>query len=98
VVDAIRDAEGALIGFAKVTRDITERKEAAAALEKANAVLFQAQKMEAIGRLTGGVAHDFNNLLAVLSNGLQVLAIQSPTPVLRKMIEGTRRRSSAAPP
>jgi PAS domain S-box-containing protein len=91
VVDAIRDAEGSLIGFAKVTRDITERKEAAAALEKANAALFQAQKMEAIGRLTGGVAHDFNNLLAVLSNGLQVLAIQSPTPVHRKMIEGMRR-------
>ncbi|AXF18938.1 PAS domain-containing sensor histidine kinase [Paraburkholderia caledonica] len=91
VVDAIRDAEGALIGFAKVTRDITERKEAAAALEKANAALFQAQKMEAIGRLTGGVAHDFNNLLAVLSNGLQVLAIQSPTPVHTKMIEGMRR-------
>jgi len=91
VVDAIRNGEGTLIGFAKITRDITERKEAAAALEKANAALFQAQKMEAIGRLTGGVAHDFNNLLAVLSNGLQVLAIQSPTPVHRKMIDGMRR-------
>jgi PAS domain S-box-containing protein len=91
VVDAIRDDEGVLIGFAKITRDITERKEAAAALEKANAALFHAQKMEAIGRLTGGVAHDFNNLLAVLSNGLEVLAIQSPTPVHRKMIEGMRR-------
>ncbi|MGY6156304.1 ATP-binding protein [Paraburkholderia graminis] len=91
VVDAIRDGEGSLIGFAKITRDITERKEAAAALEKANTALFQAQKMEAIGRLTGGVAHDFNNLLAVLSNGLQVLAIQSPTPVHKKMIDGMRR-------
>ncbi|CAB3739119.1 PAS domain-containing sensor histidine kinase [Paraburkholderia rhynchosiae] len=91
VVDAIRDGDGSLIGFAKVTRDITERKEAAAALEKANAALFQAQKMEAIGRLTGGVAHDFNNLLAVLSNGLQVLAIQSRTPIDKKMIDGMRR-------
>ena len=49
VVDAIRDEAGALIGFAKVTRDITERKEAAAALEKARAALFQAQRMEASG-------------------------------------------------
>jgi PAS domain S-box-containing protein len=91
VVDAIRDEAGSLVGFAKVTRDITERKEAAAALEKANAALFQVQKMEAIGRLTGGVAHDFNNLLAVLSNGLQVLAMQSRTPLDMKMIEGMRR-------
>jgi len=91
VVDAIRDEAGTLIGFAKVTRDITERKEAAAALEKANAALFQAQKMEAIGRLTGGVAHDFNNLLGVLSNSLEVLAIQSHTPTDRKLIEGMRR-------
>jgi PAS domain S-box-containing protein len=91
VVDAIRNDDGSLVGFAKVTRDITERKEAALALEKANAALFQSQKMEAIGRLTGGVAHDFNNLLAVLSNGLEVLAIQSRTPIDRKMIEGMRR-------
>jgi PAS domain S-box-containing protein len=91
VVDAIRDEAGSLVGFAKVTRDITERKEAAAALEKANAALFQAQKMEAIGRLTGGVAHDFNNLLAVLSNGLEVLALQARTPLDKKMIDGMRR-------
>jgi len=55
VVDAIRDEAGKLLGFAKVTRDITERKQAAEALERANAALFQSQKMEAIGQLTGGL-------------------------------------------
>jgi PAS domain S-box-containing protein len=91
VVDAIRDERGTLVGFAKVTRDITERKETAAALERANAALFQSQKMEAIGQLTGGVAHDFNNLLAVLSNGLQVLSSQSRTHLDAKMLETMQR-------
>ena len=91
VVDAIRDESGTLVGFAKVTRDITERKEAAAALERANAALFQSQKMEAIGQLTGGVAHDFNNLLAVISNALQVLVAQSRTHLDTKMLETMQR-------
>ncbi|MES3023534.1 MAG: PAS domain S-box protein [Pseudomonadota bacterium] len=73
VIDPIRDQLGELIGFAKVTRDITERMLAAASLEKAKEALFQSQKLEAIGKLTGGVAHDFNNLLSVISNGMGVL-------------------------
>lgn len=73
VIDPIRNDDGELVGFAKITRDITERQQAAQALEKAREVLFQSQKLEAIGKLTGGVAHDFNNLLSVITNGLDLL-------------------------
>ncbi|GAB3764770.1 PAS domain-containing sensor histidine kinase [Ramlibacter monticola] len=73
VIDSIHNDAGELIGFAKITRDITERQQAAQALEKAREILFQSQKLEAIGKLTGGVAHDFNNLLSVITNGLDLL-------------------------
>ncbi|MCP3718306.1 PAS domain S-box protein [Paraburkholderia sp. CNPSo 3281] len=73
VIDAIRDEEGKLIGFAKITRDVTERKTAQEELEKARAALLQSQKMEALGKLTGGVAHDFNNVLQVLRGNLELL-------------------------
>jgi PAS domain S-box-containing protein len=76
IIDAIQDDDGKLMGFAKITRDLTEKKRTAEALEAANAALYQAQKMESIGQLTGGIAHDFNNLLSVLSSGLEVLALQ----------------------
>ena len=73
VIDAIRDESGKLIGFAKITRDITEKRNAQEALERAHEQLSQAQKMEALGQLTGGVAHDFNNLLMVVSGQAQSL-------------------------
>ncbi|MBP0590487.1 PAS domain S-box protein [Paraburkholderia sp. LEh10] len=73
VVDAIRDNSGTLLGFAKITQDVTEKREADKLLERTRAELFQAQKMEAIGKLTGGVAHDFNNVLQVLSGNLELL-------------------------
>ena len=63
VIDAIHDEDGQLIGFAKITRDLTERREAQMQLEESREQLFQSQKMEAIGQLTGGLAHDFNNML-----------------------------------
>lgn len=73
VIDPIRAADGSLVGFVKVTRDVTERHEAQAALDEAREKLAQAQKMEALGQLTGGIAHDFNNLLMIVSGHAQLL-------------------------
>ena len=77
VVDSIRDESGTLLGFAKITRDVTEQRLAAQSLEQTRAALFQSQKMEAIGQLTGGIAHDFNNLLSVVASGLEIIKTQS---------------------
>ena len=96
IVDAIRNEEGTLLGFAKITRDITEKVEAQKALTQAREELFQSQKMEAIGQLTGGVAHDFNNLLMAVLGSLEILKKRLPddpalTPLLDNAIQGAER-------
>lgn len=73
VIDAIRDEEAKLVGFAKITRDISERREAEAKLQRAQEQLAQSQKLEALGQLTGGIAHDFNNMIMVVSGNAQLL-------------------------
>ena len=72
VIDAIHH-EGELVGFAKITKDITDRYQAAEHLRGAERALAQAQKISAIGQLTLGIAHDFNNLLAVITASLDLL-------------------------
>ena len=96
VIHSIRDEEdGELIGFAKVTRDITERRKQQEALEKAQAAFIQAQKMEAVGQLTGGIAHDFNNILTSIIGSIDLLerggAITTEQP--RRLI-GIAKRSA----
>lgn len=78
VIDPIHDTAGTLRGFAKITRDLTERRETQLELERAREALFQSQKMEAIGQLTGGVAHDFNNLLTAVIGSLELVRKRLP--------------------
>jgi PAS domain S-box-containing protein len=91
IIDAIHDGDE-LIGFAKITRDLTEKR-------AAEAQLRQAQKMEALGQFTGGVAHDFNNLLMAISGSLEILRKRLPddrrlVPLLDNAMRGVRRGSS----
>ncbi|MGF6208728.1 PAS domain S-box protein [Pseudomonas frederiksbergensis] len=78
VVDPIWGETGTLLGFAKITRDITEVTQAQQALEQTREALFQAQKMQAIGQLSGGIAHDFNNLLTVILGNLEIVRKRIP--------------------
>lgn len=73
LIHRVTDAGGRLTGYASLTRDVTERHESQQALERTRAALVQAQKMEAVGQLTGGMAHDFNNYLTVIRGNAEML-------------------------
>src|SRR3954453_2065180 len=92
VIDAIKDDNGKLLGFAKITRDLTERREAQRKLEQAREAFFHAQKVEAIGQLTGGVAHDFNNLLMAVLGSLELLRRRvSDDPRVTRLIDNAEQ-------
>jgi PAS domain S-box-containing protein len=91
VIDAIHDERGELIGFAKITRDMSEKREARRRLEESREQLFRAQKMEALGQLTGGLAHDFNNLLTAILGACELALRNIDNPdKLRRMLDGVR--------
>jgi PAS domain S-box-containing protein len=96
VIDPIRGEGGEVIGFAKVTRDVSDRKAAQDALEETRQTLVQSQKLDAIGQLTGGVAHDFNNLLMAILGSLELVRKRLPydpriTPLIDNAILGAER-------
>ena len=90
VIDPIWQ-DGKLIGFAKITRDVTERFEAQQKLEEAQAALVHAHKLEAVGKLTLGLAHDFGNLLTIIINGLELLNAGQRTERDQRLINASLR-------
>jgi PAS domain S-box-containing protein len=94
VLDAIYDSSGRLIGYAKITRDITEHLRNQEALEQTRAAFVQSQKMEAVGQLTGGIAHDFNNLLTVITNALDLLSRPKIDDQQKRRIIDTAQRAA----
>ena len=88
VIDPIRRPSGEIIGFAKITRDLTERRDAQQKLAETREALLQSQKMDAIGQLTGGIAHDFNNLLMAVIGSLELMRKRMPSdPKFKTLLE-----------
>jgi predicted O-linked N-acetylglucosamine transferase (SPINDLY family) len=90
--NTLRDARGARFGASQFVYDVTERLRDQERLRRAEHALRQAQRMESLGQLTGGVAHDFNNLLAVFAGGVQVLE-RNPSTEQRQSILAAMRRA-----
>jgi len=99
VIDRIVDEQGRVVGFAKVTRDITERIEAQRKLKEAEEQLAASQKLEAVGQLSGGIAHDFNNLLMIVIGNLETVQrlVRSQTnPNLTRAVNNAMRGAQRA--
>jgi PAS domain S-box-containing protein len=101
VIDPIYDDNKSLVGFAKVTRDITERAEAQRVLRHIQEQLAASQKMEAVGQLSGGIAHDFNNLLMIVLGNLETAQrhakqTSAPSNLQRALNNATRGAQRAA--
>jgi PAS domain S-box-containing protein len=99
VIDAIWNELGEVVGFAKVTRDITERMEAQRLLRESHEQLAASQKMDAVGQLSGGIAHDFNNLLMIVLGNLETVqrhAREAPHPNMQRAINNAMRGAQRA--
>ena len=87
VIDTIHDEDGTLVGFAKVTRDITERREAQQATETARERMAEMQRLDALGELVGGIAHNYSNLIQIVLSGIRLAnAVAGENDTLRRIL------------
>ncbi|HXC26411.1 MAG TPA: PAS domain S-box protein [Stellaceae bacterium] len=93
-LSAIRDGTGELIGFAKVTRDVTERRHAQESMRRMQERMLQSQKLEMLGQLTGAIAHDFNNLLMVVSANTQLVKRRLVDPPSLRAVQAVELAAS----
>ena len=93
-LSAIRGDDGHLVGFAKVTRDITERRQSQESLKRVQERLAQSQKLEMLGQLTGAIAHDFNNLLMVVGANTQLVKRRLVDPPSLRAVEAIEHIAS----
>ena len=101
VIDPIRSGSGELVGFAKVTRDITERMETQRILRETQEQLAVSQRMDAVGQLSGGIAHDFNNLMMIVQGNLEIAqraasALGTPAANLQRSLGNAMRGAQRA--
>jgi PAS domain S-box-containing protein len=101
VIDPIYDDGGQLVGFAKVTRDITERVETQRILRETQEQLAASQRMDAIGQLSGGIAHDFNNLMMIVQGNLETAqraarTVMNAAPNLQRALTNAMRGAQRA--
>lgn len=100
IIDPIYDDAGKHVGFAKITRDVTERKEAETELRHTQEALIQSQKLQALGELAGGIAHDFNNLMTVIRGSADFMLRKPDLPLEKRnrylsvMLETAERAAS----
>jgi PAS domain S-box-containing protein len=84
LIHPILNPSGTHMGFAKITRDVTEKKQAEEQLRAAQEALLQSQKLQALGELAGGVAHDFNNLMTVVRGTADLLLRRDDLPAEKR--------------
>jgi signal transduction histidine kinase/ActR/RegA family two-component response regulator len=89
--NTLRDRGGTIVGAFQFVYDVTDRLRSQTRLAEAERQLRQAQKIEALGQLTGGAAHDFNNILMVILGGISVINRPGDPERRRRVLEGMRQ-------